>query len=210
MFTIEPAVLGAFILTASAIVMSPGPDTMIILRHTLGSGRGVGLAAVAGVQLGLVLHTLLAVAGISFIIAASPFLFKTLALVGAAYLAWLGIQGFRGGGHLALNENGPKTRASRALREAVLCNILNPKVIILFLALFPNFVDTGRGDVTAQLITLAAVLIVINVIWQAPMAWAGEILRRWLATPGRQIAVSRASGSVLLFFAVLMLYENLF
>ncbi len=154
MFVIEPTVLGAFVLAASAIVMSPGPDTMVILRHTLGSGRS--------------------------------------------------------GGHMALNGDGPKTGPSRALREAVLCNILNPKVIILFLALFPNFVDAGRGDVTAQLVTLAAILIVINVIWQTPMAWAADPLRRWLATPGRQTAVSRVSGSVLLFFAVLMLYENLF
>ncbi len=102
MFAIDPTVLEAFMLTASAIVMSPGPDTLIILRHTLGSGRSV------------------------------------------------------------------------------------------------------------ELVTLAAVLIVINVIWQTPMAWAADSLRRWLATPGRQRAVSRVSGSVLLFFAALMLYENLF
>lgn len=62
---VDPATLGAFVIAIAAIVMSPGPDTIIILRHTLSSGRGVGFGAVAGVQLGLMVHTGLAVTGIS-------------------------------------------------------------------------------------------------------------------------------------------------
>ena len=76
--------------------MSPGPDTIVILRHALVSGRGAGFAAVAGVQVGMAVHTVLAVAGISVVVATSPTLFKAVAVIGAAYLAWLGVQGFRG------------------------------------------------------------------------------------------------------------------
>ena len=94
---VEAATLGAFVIAVAAIVVSPGPDTMVILRYALASGRRAGFAAVAGVQLGLMVHTVLAVLGVSLIIASSPVLFKLVAVAGAAYLAWLGVQGFRGG-----------------------------------------------------------------------------------------------------------------
>lgn len=209
MMPVEPPVLAAFLVAVAAIVLSPGPDTMVILRHTLSSGRRVGLAAVAGVQLGLMLHTVLAVAGISLIIANSPVLFRGLAVAGAAYLAWLGIQGFRDSGPLTLEPDRSAVSAARACRDAAVTNVLNPKVILLFLALFPNFVDTGRDDVTAQLLTLAVVLIVVNVLWQAPLAWAADAVRRQLTRPRTQRIIGRVSGAILLGFAGLLLYEHL-
>ena len=206
---VEPAILGAFVVAIAAIVMSPGPDTILILRHTLGSGRGVGLAAVTGVQLGLIVHTGLAVTGISLIVASSPPLFKTLAVAGAAYLAWLGIQGFRDGGTLSLDASASPVGMARACRDAILCNVLNPKVIVLFLALLPNFVDSGREDITAQLITLAIALIAVNVLWQAPIVWLADGIRRWLGRPGVVRSLSRITGCVLLAFSAFMLFEHL-
>ena len=207
---VELAVLGAFVVAVTALVMSPGPDTMLILRYTLTSGPRVGLATVAGVQVGLALDNLLAVLGVSLIIASSPLLFKSVAMAGAGYLGWLGVQGLRGGGSLSLQGGGPAIGTGKACRDAILCNILNPKVILLFLALFPNFVDTGRGNVSFQLITLAAVLIAINTLWQAPMVWAAEAVRRWLVAPAVARAMARGTGVILLTFALLMLYEHLF
>ena len=205
---VETAVLGAFIVAVTALVMSPGPDTMLILRTTLTSGPKVGLATVAGVQVGLAFHTGLAVLGVSLIIASSPLLFKTVAIAGAAYLGWLGVQGLRGGGALGLS-GGRAVGVGKAFRDAILCNILNPKVILLFLALFPNFVDTGRDDVPIQLIALAATLVAINVLWQAPMPWAAEAVRRWMISPAVAGAMARGTGAVLVAFALLMLYEHL-
>lgn len=206
---VEPATLAAFAVAVLAIVMSPGPDTMLILRYALTSGQKAGFAAVAGVQIGLMIHTVLAILGISLLIASSPVLFKAVAIAGAGYLAWLGIQGFREGGTFRLDGNRRPVGAARACRDAVITNVLNPKVILLFLALLPNFVVTGRGDVPAQLITLSVVLIVINVTWQAPLAWAARIVRGWLVRPSVQRAVSRLGGAILLLFAGLMLYEHL-
>jgi len=164
---------------------------------------------VLGVQMGLLVHTALAIAGISLIIASSPLLFRGVAVLGAAYLAWLGIQGLIGGGALRIDGDGASVAAPRALVDAMLCNLLNPKVIILFLALFPNFVDPAKGAVGAQLAVLAASLIVINTTWQTPLALAADILRRWFANPAVGAAVSRITGIVLLGFAVLMIRDNL-
>ncbi len=215
MFPTDPSVLAGFITTAVAIIISPGPDTIVILRHAINGGRGDGLAAVSGVQLGLIVHTALAAAGISLVIASSPVLFNAIAVIGAAYLAWIGVNSLKGSGGLTLNEAGDDSGnaggagMARALREAALCNLLNPKVILLFLALFPNFVDYGRGNVAEQLVGLAVILIVINVFWQAPMALAADALRRWLSNPAVRLGVNRASGAILIVMAALMLAQHL-
>lgn len=210
---VDPATLFAFSLAALAVVVSPGPDTMLILRHTLIGGRAPGLAAVAGVQVGIGVHTLLAVLGVSLLIASSPMLFKTVAVLGALYLGWIGLRNLTGPGDLAVPETmegaAPMSAGLiRPFREAVLTNLLNPKVIVLFLALFPNFVDRTRADTTAQLLTLALVLVVINVLWQAPMALAAGWVKRWLGRPGAARWVARATGIVFIGFALLMLAEH--
>ena len=209
MIPIDSTLLGGFIVAAVAIIVSPGPDTIVILRHALTGGRGTGLAAVSGVQLGLLVHTALAVVGISLLVASSPVLFRGLTVIGAVYLAWLGIQSLRGVGGLEVETGPAPAGAARACREAALCNILNPKVILWFLALLPNFVNPEAGDVIAQLIALSALLIALNILWQAPMALAADGVRRWLGRPETMHAVNRVSGVILLGMAALMLGQHL-
>ena len=209
MFPADPAVLAAFVTTATAIIISPGPDTIVILRHAMNNGRGAGLAAVSGVQLGLVVHTLLAIVGISLLIASTPFLLTGISVVGAGYLAWLGFKSLQGGGGLTFDDTSATTKKGQALREAALCNLLNPKVILIFLALYPNFIDYGRGNITEQLIGLSVILIALNTIWQAPMALAANALRRWMSNPAVLLGVNRASGGILILMAALMLGQNL-
>ena len=180
---------------------------MLILRYALGTGRAAGLAAVAGVQIGLIVHTTLAVAGVSALIASSPMLLRPLAVAGAGYLAWLGLRAFRGHGLLGVTHVG-KVEATRACRDAILCNVLNPKVIVLFLALYPNFITVGGGHVTAQVVMLSAVLILINIVWQFGLVACAEIARRWLVRPAVQRAVGRVTGGILIAFAVAMLWEH--
>jgi len=210
-FPVDFATYSAFMLTASVIVLTPGPDTLIILRYALSSGRNVGLATVLGVQVGLVGHTLLAIFGISVLIASNPILFKAVALAGAAYIGWIGVQSFRPHGLLHVGATGkPPVSMSKAFRDAVFCNLLNPKVILLFLALFPNFIDRSRDDVTQQLIALSLGLIVINILWQAPLAFAAEVVRRWLKNERTYKLITHSTGILLIAVAVLMIYDNLF
>ena len=84
-------------------------------------------------------------------IAASPLVFKAMTIVGAFYLAWLGVSAIRDASALALNIEGTQTGLLTAGRQAALTNLLNPKVILLFLTLFPNFIVTGQGNETTQL-----------------------------------------------------------
>lgn len=206
---VDPATLLAFIVASGAIVLSPGPDTILILRYTMSSGQRVGLATVAGVQLGLAAHTLLAILGISVIIVSSPILFRLVALAGAAYLAWLGVQSFRAGAmSLGLSADTEPIVALTALRRAFITNLLNPKVIILFLALMPNFINLEKGSTGAQLFTLGAVLIAVNIVWQVALALAAEKTRQWLGAAKVQKWISWTTGAILIFFAAVMIWNS--
>lgn len=201
--------LVGFVLTAAAIVLSPGPDTILILRNSFAGGRRIGMMTVAGVQLGLLGHTLAASLGLSLLLASWPPAFKAIAVLGAAYLLWLGIQTLRGGLLAVEGGEGAARRLTgrSALRDAMLTNLLNPKVILLFLALMPQFVSVERGRVGLQLLLLSALLIVINILWQAPLALLAEAMRSVLRRPAAQRALNWITGAILLFFAGLLLWD---
>jgi len=208
---IDPATFGAFLITAVIIVVSPGPDTMLILRYTLNGGRRTGAATVVGVQFGMAAHTILAVAGLSLIVAKSPLLFKFIAVGGAVYLAVLAVQALRAGMLRPRDDAAPvPVSGRRAMRDGFFTNLLNPKVILLFIALFPNFIDAGRDDVWLQLIVLGTVLIFINVLWLMPLVAFAASMRRWLGTPAVQRGVNWATFVVFMGFAVLMILEHVF
>jgi len=206
---VDPAVLAAFVVAGGAVVLSPGPDTILIIRYTMSSGTGVGMTTMAGVQAGLLTHTVLAILGISVVIASSAILFNGIAIAGALYLAWLGVQGFRDGG-LDFDSRGGVATVShgKAARDALLSNVLNPKVILLYLALMPNFLDLGKDNTAAQLAELGIVLILINIVWQVGLVLMADRARAWLGTPKVQVWVSRITGGVLIFFAVAMIWTN--
>jgi threonine/homoserine/homoserine lactone efflux protein len=206
---VEFATLAAFSLTALAIVVTPGPDTILILRYAFISGQRSALAAVAGIQIGLTVHTVLAGAGLSVVIATSPVLLSAVTVAGALYLGWLGVQGLRGRRPLVTDDRRLSAGPARACRDAIVTNILNPKVILLFVALYPNFLEVDRGAVPLQLGILSLVLILINVAWQAPLAWSAARLGRWLERPNVQRTVGAVSGAVLVACAGLMLIEHL-
>jgi len=206
---VEGAMLAGFVAAALATVVTPGPDTLLIIRASLTGGRSAGLYAVAGVQAGLVVHTLLAAFGLGLLIASSPALFRAVGILGALYIGWLGLSGLRGRGALSLAGGPAEISARRAFADAALTNLLNPKVILLFLALFPHFIEPQRGHVAAQSVFLGAVLIVINTLWQVPLAFAAEAARRWLLGPRTGAAIARSMGVVFIGLAVVLLFEHL-
>ena len=205
---VDPTQLFAFIAAAFVVVISPGADTLLILRYTLSSGRRVGLATVTGVQLGLVVHTTAAVVGLSLIIISLPALYSAIAIAGALYLAWLGYQSIRAGLMFVDGAERSVISSAKGLRDAAITNILNPKVIFLFLALMPNFVAPEAGNVSLQLATLGVALIVVNTVWQGALALLAEGARNRLAEPGVQRALSWITGLILIAFAVALVVQH--
>lgn len=211
MAPMELATLAAFALTAFAIVVSPGPDTILILRNSAIGGRKIGLFTVAGVQFGLIGHTAVAVAGLSLVISTFPFVFEAIAFCGAIYLGWLAVRIVRSG--IIDLETGAEGSLSASARrgfvDAFLCNILNPKVLLIYFALMPNFVAREAGFVPLQLMVLGTILIAINTVWQVPLSLLANTTNRWLRKPRTRSVVSLAAGGILMIFAVAMVYEHI-
>ena len=206
---VDQTTLIAFIVTILTLVMSVGPDTLLIIRYTMSSGSRTGTATVIGVQLGLFTHTALAALGISLVIASSTIAFKSIAIVGAVYLFWLSIKGLRLGLiNVEVMAGGREVSPFVGMRDALLTNLFNPKVIVLFLALMPNFVDPARGQIWLQLVTLGIALLAVNVAWQMGIMLAADRARVWLGRPAVQRAVSWSTSAVLFVFAGGLLIDH--
>ncbi|WP_296945852.1 LysE family translocator [uncultured Massilia sp.] len=141
----------AFLAAAILLTLSPGPDNMMVLSIGVARGRARGVAFGLGCAFGCLSHTLLAVLGVSALIAASPLAFATLKVCGGLYLAWMGLHAIRSRGVARVGAAEGATEPARVLFfKGMLANAINPKVALFFLSFLPQFVAPGRGDANLQ------------------------------------------------------------
>lgn len=142
----------AFLMAAGLLTATPGPDNLMVLSVGMSKGRRPGIAFGLGCALGCLSHTLLAVVGVSALVAASPVAFGLLKAVGGAYLVWLGVQALRhaGAAHVTTHGGGSDS-LGRLFTKGLVANAVNPKVILFFLSFLPQFVVAGQGHVEWQL-----------------------------------------------------------
>ncbi|MER9258145.1 LysE family translocator [Mesorhizobium sp. M0619] len=179
---IDLSTLTAYIAVVLGFVFIPGPATLLTVARATSSGTRVGVATGAGVAAGDVFHTVMAMVGISAIIATSATLFSIVKYIGAAYLVYLGIR--------AIIERAPADptagalaiSASKAFRQAVLTEVLNPKTALFFLAFLPQFVRPENGSVMLQLMTLGVIFVLLGlfstVVFAVSAGRLGAFLRR--------------------------------
>ena len=200
MNALDPQVL-AFALVAALVTISPGADTFLVVRNSLRGGRRDGFMTVLGISSGLYFHALLSALGVSAVLAHSATAFFVLKVAGAAYLAWLGLQSLRAGlGRVPPAPAGVIAEAPvprlRSYREGMLTNLLNPKVIVFYLALLPQFM--GPGDaVLAKSLLLAAIHCVEGILWLGFVAWAVDRSRRFFLKPALRRFLDALCGTVL-------------
>ena len=169
----EISTLISFSIIASLLVISPGPNGVLIAKTVPVSGKTAGFANIAGFMCAFYLHGALSILGISLILVQSAQLFLIVKLLGAAYLCWIGIK--------ALSESwqsitppqitSPAKRKRsliKAFGEGFLTNALNPKVSMFYLAAFPQFISVANGALNASFL-LVFIHSMINLIWFAAM-----------------------------------------
>lgn len=156
-----------FLTTAVVLVLSPGPDTVLILSRTLASGTPAGLMTLVGTQVGNVVHALLAGVGVSTVILLVPVAFTALKLVGVLYLLHLAVSAWRAPATLILDPDlgGVSGHAGRYFVQGLANNLANPKMIAFFLALFPQFVRPEAGSLALQSSILGLTLALMAVAW---------------------------------------------
>lgn len=178
----------AFSGAAFLLAVTPGPDMTLFLGRTLAQGRRAGLTVLAGTMCGAVVHTALAVTGVSAVLAASPSAFTALKVGGALYLLWLAWQAVRGGSTFELDTvatAGVGTNVGAAVPDAratlkglflkgLGVNLLNPKVLLFYISFLPAFVDADDPDAWQKMLFLGLYFTVFATPICAAMIFAAD------------------------------------
>jgi threonine/homoserine/homoserine lactone efflux protein len=183
---------------AAIVIVTPGQDTALTVRHTLASGRRAGIRTAVGVVCGQAIWALAASAGVAAVLVASEPAFVAMKVAGAAYLVYLGATallaaaGRRGAPHEA-----ERSAPGHELRQGLLSNLGNPKMAVFFTSLLPQF-----GDAFAELLALGLLFCSLTLIWLSAYAFAvaraGHVLRR----PAVRRAIEAVTGTALVALGV--------
>ncbi|QUH06390.1 LysE family translocator [Saccharopolyspora erythraea] len=187
------AVLVTFMGAAAIISIVPGPDMFFIMANGIASGARAGVVAAVGMSTGLAVHTTAAALGLSALLQAAPVMLELVRIFGVVFLAYLAFDALRspGSDHGTTGDAVPARSLRRVFGMAVLTNLANPKVILFFLAFFPQFVTPGSGwPVPVQFMVLGATFIAVGLTVDGLAGFASGRLsdvlvsrrgvRRWL------------------------------
>ena len=150
-------------LATAALAITPGPDNIYVLMQSLVNGKKYGLATMAGLMSGCLVHTTLLAFGVSAIIKESAVLFFGIKILGAIYLLYLAFQVFRSDASLVLSgEEIPQKGLWQLFQQGFIMNVLNPKVTIFFLAFFPGFLFSDTLSTVLQFYLLGGLFVLIS------------------------------------------------
>jgi threonine/homoserine/homoserine lactone efflux protein len=190
--------LAAFLLTIYILIVIPGPSVLFTISRGVALGRRAALATVLGNTSGLVAQLLLVAVGLGAILARSEAVYTVVKLVGAAYLVLLGIRSIRERKHLAgvLTSGTVAPRSlGRTIREGFVVGVTNPKGVLIFTAVLPQFIDHSRGHYTVQLVSLGLLCAVVALLSDSTWALASGSARAWLGrSPERLQRLSVGGG----------------
>jgi threonine/homoserine/homoserine lactone efflux protein len=186
-----------FLTAAILITLSPGPDNMMVLGVGIAKGRARGIAFGLGCALGCLNHTLLAVVGVSALIAASPTAFTALKIAGGLYLIWMGIGALRSRGVAQAAGVVPDESARQLFFKGLLANAINPKVVLFFLSFLPQFVVAARGDANWQIAWLGLIFTVQAALLFGLLGYFSGAIGQWLnKTPRAGMWLDRIAGAI--------------
>jgi threonine/homoserine/homoserine lactone efflux protein len=201
---LDASTFGLFVGAAVVVIVIPGPAVLYIVARSLEQGRKAGVISTLGVAVGSLVHVAAAALGISALLLSSALAFSLLKYLGAAYLIYLGLR------KLLVEETAPEDvpatvprSLSHVFVQGMIVNVLNPKTALFFLAFLPHFVDTAKGHVTAQLLTLGCVFVVLALASDGIWALAAGSLGGWVRERGPLLRAQRyVSGTVYLGLGV--------
>ncbi len=192
----------AFLLTVYILILIPGPSVVFVVSRGVSLGRRAALATVLGNSSGFMLQLALVSIGVGSLVARSDAVFTTLKLLGAAYLVFLGVRNIRDRKQLAALF-APATPATpkplgRIVREGFYVGATNPKGLLVFTVVLPQFVDRSQGHITLQIVLLGAICIAIGLLSDAVWAIASGTAREWLGRSSRRLERMTATGGAML------------
>jgi threonine/homoserine/homoserine lactone efflux protein len=192
--------LVTFALAGIVLVVVPGPSVLFIVGRALAHGRRAAITSVAGNTTGAALVVVVVALGFGAVAARSVAVFTVLKLAGAAYLVYLGVQTIRTRGDLVAALGAPAGPADRRLYwQGVVVGFTNPKVLVFFAAVLPQFVDTAAGSATSQMLVLGLLFALLAATLDSMWGLAAGTARDWFATsPARLRRVGGIGGVMMI------------
>lgn len=170
-----------FALASLLLAATPGPVWLFLISRTLAQGRRAGYFSMFGVAAGLALHAAFAALGLTVVLLAVPLAFDAIKLAGAAYLLWLAFNTLRGAGFSFTPQPLAAVPDRVLLRQAFVAAVVNPKVAVFYLSLFPQFVRPDAGPVLAQSLMLGTLQVAIAAIVDMTLVTIAGLLAAWFA-----------------------------
>jgi threonine/homoserine/homoserine lactone efflux protein len=203
----EPWLL--FCLACAALVATPGPNVIYLVSRTIAQGRTAGFVSLAGTFCGSGLHVLAAAVGLSAVFVAVPLAYELTRWAGALYLAWLACSTWPAPGDAEVPGIPPAFSRAKLVRQGFLTGVLNPKVAVFQLALFPQFISPSRGHVLAQSLLLGATQLAIALIGDSLYVLAATSARRLFThRKGWARGSRRALAAVFALLAVRLVWDD--
>lgn len=196
-----PALI-AFGLTSMALIVIPGPSVLFIVGRAIALGRRAAVLTVFGNALGILLQVFAVAAGLGAIVSRSITLYTTIKLAGAAYLVFLGLQALRTKHQPPAAEQDPGQVKSpgKIVVEGAVVGLLNPKSIVFFAAILPQFLSTeaGASPATSQMAVLGMLFVAIALVLDTIWALAAGTARSWFASSPRRMGRLEKTGGVVM------------
>jgi threonine/homoserine/homoserine lactone efflux protein len=195
---------------ALLMVLTPGPNMIYLISRSICQGRKAGVISLFGVVVGFFVHMFAAALGLTALFMAVPFAYELLKWLGALYLLWLAWQALKPGARSAFEARQlPDDPPSKLFVMGFVTNLLNPKIAVFYLSIFPQFVSPQHGSVFAQSMVLGTTQILISFTVNLLIALSAARLALWFARNPRWLVVQRyAMGFVLAGLAVRLAAEE--
>ncbi|KQP19115.1 LysE family translocator [Pseudorhodoferax sp. Leaf265] len=174
-----------FLLTSLVIIASPGTGALVTLAAGLARGARASVVAAVGCTLGTLPHMLAAITGLAALLHASPMAFEAIKYVGVAYLLYMAWMTLRADGPLQIAPDGLADSDGKVIQQAVLANLLNPKLSIFFFAFLPQFIGPGEARPTRTMLELSLAFMAMTfAVFAAYGVIAASFRDRVLSRPG--------------------------
>lgn len=201
---VDPVRYGAYLAVTAGMAFAPGPANLFSLANGAQRGKAAAVLGTVGMNLGTLCWFVAAALGLGALIAAFPQAFRMLGWVGAAYVAWLGLQSLWAAWTAAAKLGAAVIRPGRsALRDGFTVQITNPKALLLFTAVIPPFLDVARPTIP-QLALFAVGVITLDVIAMVAYGLCGAAITARMADPRFRRGFSLIVGLILLSAAALI------
>jgi threonine/homoserine/homoserine lactone efflux protein len=188
----------AFAAVSFLLIVIPGPSVLFVIGRALSQGRRAALTTIAGNTTGAYLLVVAVALGVGSIVERSASVFTVMKLAGAGYLVYLGVKAVRQRGSLsaAFAGDGPAYGSLRTFREGLVVGVANPKTIVFFAAVLPQFVDRSQGHVALQMLLLGVVFNAIAIVSDSVWGMAAATARSWFARSPRRLALVGGVGGL--------------